>query len=172
MKKKGIWISLGIVIAVACLIAVYLYSLPKGYIKIDTPGAEIQLRGRFGTKTISSKGPVTVGAGLYRTQNLGIKMNQDSETWQIGSRGPWGKLEQIEVKENQTTALKLGPPFLIKPDVNRSGSQVSIGFAIVGQAGEQYQNAVTKNDERVSPPKAKIVDEAGTVLASGNFAYG
>ena len=172
MKKKGIWISLAIVITVVCLIAIYLGSLPKGQIKIDTPGAEMQLRGRFGTKTISSTSPVTIGAGLYRTQYLQIKTKKDGDTWQIESPGPWGTFEQIEVKENQTTTLKLGPPFVIKPNVNRSGSQVSIGFAITGQAGEQYKNAITKNDESVSPPKAKIIDEAGTVLASGNFAYG
>jgi len=31
---------------------------------------------------------------------------------------------------------------------------------------------VTKNNQGVPAPKVKIVDEAGTVLASGNFEYG
>jgi hypothetical protein len=172
MKKKGIWISLAIVIAVVCLIAIYLSSLPKGQIKIDTPGAEIQLRGRFGTKTILSKGPVSVGAGLYRTQHLQIKTKRDGDAWQIESLGPWGTLEQIEVKENQTTALKLGPPFLVKPEVESRPTAVSIGLTITGQAGEQYRNAITKNNQRIPPAKIKILDEAGATLVSGNFEYG
>ena len=172
MKKKGLLISLAVVIAIGCLIALYLSTLPKGQIKIDAPGVKIQIRGRLGTRTISSGGPVTAGTGLYRTQHIEIKTKQDNDNWQIESRGPWGKLEQVEVKEKQTTELTLGPPFAIKPEVNRRDSQVTIGLLITGQADERYRNVITKNGVAVSPPKVKIVDEAGTVLASGRFEYG
>jgi hypothetical protein len=148
---------------------------PKGFIKIDTAGAELQLRGgRFGTtKTASSSGPVMISAGTYRPQRLTITTGQNGDRWRIESRGPWGKLEQIEVKKNQTTTLELGPPFVIKPEVSKnSPQQVSIGLSIIGKAGEQYRNVVTKNEQRIPAPKVKILDEAGTVLASGNFEYG
>jgi len=148
---------------------------PKGDVKIDAAGAELKLQGgSFGrTKTASSTGPAALSTGTYRPQHLSITTGQDGDTWRIESRGPWGKLEQIEVKENQTTSLKLGPPLNIKPEANQtSPQQVSIGLSITGQAGEEYRNVVTKNNERVPPPNVKIVDEAGAVLAAGNFAYG
>jgi hypothetical protein len=174
MKKKIIWIPLAIA---AAGLAIYLYVQlqPKGFIKIDTAGAELQLRGgRFGTtKTASSSGPVMLSAGTYRPQYLTITTGQNGDRWRIESRGSWGKLEQIEIKENQTTVLEFGPPFTIKPEVSKNNPrQVSIGFSIVGKAGEQYRNLITKNNSPVSPPKLKIVDEAGTVLAAGNFEYG
>ncbi len=99
-------------------------------------------------------------------------MKQDSNTWQIDSRGPWGELSTIKVTNNNTTVLKLGPPFLIKPNVRKSGSNVSIDFAVIGNAGEHYGNSIMQNNRRVPAPKLEIVDEAGNVLASGNFAYG
>jgi hypothetical protein len=174
MKKKVIWIPLAVA---AAGLAFYLYVQlqPEGFIKIDTAGAELQLRGdRFGTtKTASSSGPVMLSAGTYRPQHLVITTGQNGDRWRIESLGPWGKLEQIEIKENQTTVLEFGSPFTIKPEVSKSSpQQVSIGLSIVGKAGEQYRNLITKNNEPVPPPKVKIVDEAGTVLAAGVFAYG
>jgi hypothetical protein len=175
MKKKLIWIPLAIVAAACLAFYIYIYLQPRGLVKIDATGAQMQLRGGpFGrVKTISSTGPVTLITGTYRTQHLAIVSKQGGDAWQIESRGPWGKLEQVEVKENQTTALELGPPFIIKPEVSKnSPQQVSIGLSIVGKAGEQYRNVVTKNNQGVPAPKVKIVDEARTVLASGNFEYG
>lgn len=175
MNKKSIWISLLIVAAICLAFYIYLQTQPKGFIRIDAAGAEMQLSGgRFGLKkTISSAGPVTASTGTYKPQRLLITAKQNGDTWRLESRGPWGKLEQIQVKDKETTVLELGPPFIIKPEVRKSGpQQVSIGLSIVGKAGEQYRNVVTKNYQSVPAPKVKIVDEAGTVLASGNFAYG
>jgi hypothetical protein len=175
MKKKIIWIPLAVVVAACLAFYIYLQLQPKGFVKIDAAGAEMQLRGgQFSrTKTASSTGTVTLSTGTYRPQHLQITTRQDGDTYQIESRGPWGKLEQTEVKENQTTVLKLGPPFAIKPEANQtSPQQVSIGLSITGQAGEQYRNVVTKNNQRVPAPKVKIVDEAGTVLVAGVFEYG
>jgi len=176
MKKKIIWIPLAIIVAACLAVYICFYLQPKGFIKIDAAGAELQLRGgRFGTKkTVSSTAPVTLSAGAYRPQRLSITVKQGGDTWGIESSGrSWGTLEQIEVKSGQTTTLHLGPPFTIKPEVRKNNpQQVSVGLSIVGKAGEQYRNVVTKNNATVSAPKIKIVDEAGTVLASGNFEYG
>ena len=100
-------------------------------------------------------------------------MKQDVNTWRLASFGPWGELAKIKVKNNETTVLKPGPPFLIKPDVHQGGSQVSIGLSIIGQAGEHYgAGAIMKNGRMLAAPKVKIVDKAGNTLASGNFEYG
>jgi hypothetical protein len=76
------------------------------------------------------------------------------------------------VKNNQTTALQLGPPFSIKPRVSRSGSVLSIDYAIIGRAGELYQSFVTKDGQAVTSATINIVDEAGNVLNSGKFSFG
>jgi len=173
--KKVILISVIVVAATACLVFLYVSTRPKGYISIDVAGAEMQLAGgRFsGVEVRSSKGPARVTVGTYSPQNLAIQMKQDGDTWGIESSGPWGTLAQVKVQKDQTTALKLGPPLLVKPEVRRgSPQQVSVGLTIFGQAGEKYRNVITKNGEPISPPKVKIVDEAGTVIASGRFEYG
>jgi len=175
MKKKIIWIPLVIIAAGCFAFYIYLQIQPKGDIKIEAAGAELKLQGgSFGrTKTVSSTGPAALSTGTYRPQLLQITTRRGGDTYQIESRGPWGKLEQIEVKEKQTTTIQLGPPLVIKPVVNKGGQQqVSIGLSITGQAGEEYRNVVTKNNQRVPAPNVKIVDEAGAVLAVGNFAYG
>ncbi len=174
MKKRDIWISVAIIAAAVLLL--YSYSRGKGRIKIDAAGAVATLQlhsGWFGKATISSGAePTTVSSRLQRPEYLSLSMKQDSNTWQIDSRGPWGKLSKISVNNNDTTVLKLGPPFLIKPEVRKSGSNVSIDFAIIGQASEQYQNVPKKNNRSVPAAKAKIIDEAGNVLATGKFEYG
>ncbi len=174
MKKRDIWISVAIIAAAVLLL--YSYSWGQGRIKIDAAGAVATLQlhsGWFGKATISSGAePTTVSSRLQRPEYLSLSMKQDSSTWQIDSRGPWGDLSTIKVTNNNTTVLKLGPPFLIKPKVRKSGSNVSIDFAVIGNAGERYGNSIMQNNRRVPAPKLKIVDEAGNVIASGNFAYG
>jgi len=174
MKKRDIWISVAIIAAAVLLL--YSYSQGQGRIKIDAGGAAVTLQlrsGWLGKATISSGAePATVRGRVHKPRRLSLSMKQDSNTWQIDSRGPWGKLSKIKVSNNDTTVLKLGPPFLIKPKVRKSGSSISIDFAIIGQASEQYQNFARKNNRSVHEAKAKIIDEAGNVLASGKFEYG
>lgn len=148
--------------------------LPKGYISIDTPGVKMQLRsGQFDKAKINPRGrPVKVSALVYNPQSLSIEAKKDDNTWRIYSSGPWGKLAGIKVKNNETTRIELGPPFLIKPTVSKSGSIVSIGLSIIGRAGEQYSTAIMKNGKGLALPKLKIVDEAGNVLTTAKFEYG
>jgi len=175
MKKKDIWISVAIIVAASLVF--YFHSLRKqqqGYIRIDGPGAELQLgSGLFGTTRITSGlEPVAVRARGYRPKRLSIAMKENGNTWRIESRGPWGNLSKIEVKHDETTVLKLGPPLSIKPIVHQSGSRASIDFSMVGQAGEHYSASVAKNGRTLASPGLKIVDEAGKVLTSGKFEYG
>lgn len=172
MKRKGIWISIAIIIA--AFVVFYFYPRQQGYIKIDTKGVEMQLRSGLFSKIRITSGaePVTVNARVYRPRSISIAMKQNGDTWRLKSFGPWGKLAEIRVNNNETTVLKLGPPFTIKPRVNQRGTSVSVGFSMIGQAGEDYGTNVVKNGRRLPAPKVKIVDEAGKTLASGKFAYG
>ncbi len=148
--------------------------LPKGYISVDTPGVKMQLRsGQFDKAKINPRGrPVKVSALVYNPQSLSIEAKKYDNTWRINSFGPWGELASINVKDNETTRLELGPPFLIKTSVSKSSSLVSIGLSIIGRAGEHYGAEIMKNGKRLPTPKLKIVDETGNVLASGTFEYG
>ena len=174
MKKKDILISLAI-IAASGLTLLY-YSQRKGFVGIDAGGAEalLQLQSSWLTTARIASGdePAKIGAWIYRPQFMSLSMGQDGHTWRIESRGPWSDLSKIKVRKNEATAIKLGPPFLIKPEVKKNGSILSIDYAIIGQAGEKYQNFITKDDQAVTRPKIKIVDETGTVLKSGSFEYG
>ena len=174
MKKKDLLISLAI-IAASGLVLLY-YSQRKGFVGIDAGGAEavLHLRSSWLTSARITSGnvPAAIGARMYRPQFLSLSMGQDGQIWRIESRGPWAELSKIKVRNNEATAIKLGPPFLIKPKVRKKGSVISIDYAIIGRAGEQYRNYITKNNEAVTRPKIKIVDETGKVLKSGRFGYG
>lgn len=174
MKKKDIWISLAI-IACAGLTLLY-YTQRKGYVGINAGGADavLQFNSSWLVHTTITSGTesAAIRARIHRPQFLSLSMKQNGHTWQIESRGPWGDLSIIKVQNNEATALRLGPPFLIKPEINKNGSILSIDFAIIGQAGEQYENFITKNNRAVTGAKIKIVDETGNVLESGKFKYG
>ena len=174
MKKKDIWISLAIIAASAAVI--YHSTQGKGYIEIDTGGADATLELRnsmFGNATINSnERPTEVRAIIHRPRRLNLSMKQDGQTWQINSSGPWANLSKIKVKNNDTTTLRCGPPFLIKPSIYNTGNRLSIDFAIIGQGGEQYQKYALKNNRLASEAKIKIIDEVGNVLESGKFQYG
>ncbi|MHC4535834.1 MAG: hypothetical protein ACYS6K_17935 [Planctomycetota bacterium] len=174
MKKRDICITVAI-IAIAVLL-LFLSLQKKGRLQIDAGGAVLTLRlsnSWLGKTTINSGANLSiVSARLHRPQWLKLSMKQGSDTWQLESRGPWGDLSTIRVKSNDTTVLKLGPPFQIKPKVRNTGTKVSIDFAIIGQAGEHYRNLITQNNKRAPAPGVKIMAEDGSVLATGKFAYG
>lgn len=170
MKTKYKWILIAVVVAV--FLAIYLWPRPIGYIKIDANDATATLqisRSLLSKSTVTSGAkPSVVRAGLYRTQRLQIRGEQNGNTYQIESRKHWN----IKVKNNETTALRLGPPLLVKPNVTSRGSLVLIDFSIIGQAGEQYGNVIKKNGRTASTPELKIIDEAEKTLAAGKFEYG
>jgi hypothetical protein len=174
MKKKDILISLAIIAALGLTLLYYFQW--KGYVGIDAGGAEAVLHlsssWPASARIASDEEPAAISARIYRPQLLSLTMKQDKYTWRIESRGPWSDLSKIKVRNNEATALRLGPPFLIKPEVNKNGEIISIGYAIIGQAGEHYQNYITKDNRAVTGAKVKIVDETGKVLKSGSFKYG
>ena len=170
---------LGLVILAALSVAVFLvHARQAGCIRIEAAGcdADLNLRGGWWNKAVSVSGSdsVEVQAGTYKPQRAVLRVEEDSDTWWaiLCRRGPWGKLATINVASGQTTVLKLGPPLAIRTDVQRKGQAVSIGLSLIGRAGEQYSPQVLSSDGPSPAPKLRIVAEAGTVLASGQFEYG
>ncbi len=172
MKKLILFTCLVIVLFIGFKVAT---SGPPGYVKLDVPGAKMQLGGLWSRVTVSSDSEkLKVKAGTYRPRQLEIVKEDSGNKWRILSSGPWGNLRTIKVKKDETTVVKAGAPLLVSTDVqHRPGSRlVSIGFSITGQAGEQYSPRVARNGRDLGTPKLKIVDESGKVLASGKFEYG
>ena len=174
MKKKDILISIAII--AAAVLTLWLYLQQEGRVSIDAGSATAVLRlhsGWLGDATIASgAAPAAIRPRIHRPRQLSISKGQDGHTWQIDSRGPWGNLSRIRVKDNQTTTLEVGPPFSIKPRVSQSGSVLEIDYAIIGRAGELYRSFATKDGQAVTSAAINIVDEAGNVLNSGKFSYG
>ncbi|MEN6576225.1 MAG: hypothetical protein ABFD90_07770 [Phycisphaerales bacterium] len=172
MKNRYAILVFGVVgIALA---GTYLFARQEGYLVIDAPGVTLQLQGAFGHhRTLESRAePVAVPAHTHRPTSLELRWMRDGDTWQMWSQGPWGELGRIRVQRGQTTTIRLGPPLLVKPNVGILQGQVSVDLRIFGQAGEQYTNLICRNDRRIAAPQVAILDEAGTVLASGAFEYG
>ena len=174
MKKKDIYISLVIIAVSGGML--YFYTRRMGYLQIDagTTDAILQLQSSlFSRATVHSDQTSTpVHARIHRPQHIRLSIDQDGHNYFILSRGPWGNLAKIKVKNNQTTIIRLGPPLMIKPKVQKRKSVVEIQFDIFGQAGEQYEKFVRKDNRVVAGASVEIVDEKGSVLDSGKFRYG
>ena len=171
--KDRFTLSLLAIITVA-LVGMCFIASEKGAVVVVTPGAELQLKGGLGSGVVLRSGsePTAVPARAYRPVSLTLTRNQDGDAWKASSHGPWGKLARIGVERGRTAALELGPPLLIKPQVEIWGGQVRVGLCLFGQAGEKYENVILRNNQRIPEPQVRIIDEAGTVLASGRFQFG
>jgi hypothetical protein len=84
-----------------------------------------------------------------------------------------GPLEHFVIKSGEVTSIKIGPPFVVKANVQQAGyGTMSIDPILVGCAGEEYLPGRQQGGKRSTPPKFKIVDEKGTTLVTANFKYG
>ncbi len=173
--KKIIVIPVIVVVLIGLIL--FYYSQQSGYVKLATPGVTVGLRGLQGVfwKNLQigpSTDPVKAHVGQYLALLGSLTMNADGNKWQTSFYGVQDVSSRITVAKKQTTTLKFGPPLHVKTEVEPAGRQVSIGLSITGQSGERYNPQVTKNGSALESPTLKIVDEAGTVLASGKFEYG
>ena len=174
MKKI---IVIPIIVVVLIGLVVFYYSQQTGYVKLATPGVTVGLRGLQGVfwKNLQigpSTDPVKAHVGKYLALLGSLAKNAGGDKWQTSFYGAQNVSSRITVIKGQTTVLKFGPPLNVKTEVEPKGRQVSIGLSITGKSGERYNPQVTKNGSALEAPTLKIVDEAGTVLASGKFKYG
>ena len=173
--KKIIVIPVIVVVLIGLL--VFYYSRQTGYVKLATPGVTVGLRGLHGEfwkkhQIGPSTDPVKTHVGQYLAPMGSLAMNADGDKWLASFYGAQDVSSRITVTKGQTTTLKFGPPLNVKTEVESAGRQVSIGLSITGRAGERFNPQVMKNGSVLEAPKLQIVDEAGTVLASGKFEYG
>jgi len=175
MRKMQILVVLIIVIG---LLAFFLYPRPSGYVTIDTPGASVCLKtGWWRTVILTDKmDKFALKAGKsYEVRNVNIYTAKNNDTWHLRTRAYSSGsaiAEGIQVREGETTIVKVGGPFTIKTDVQGTGQFASIGLSIVGRAGEKYFTRPMRKGKASPEPKLKIIDEAGNVLSSGQFEYG
>ena len=105
MKKRDILLAAGI-IAIALLAMLFL-SQRKGYIKVETLGVELHLRGGLGGGVTVRSGSraVAVPARKYRPSRLQITARENGSTWKLLSQGPWGTLNRVAVASGETTSI-------------------------------------------------------------------
>ena len=118
-------------------------------------------------------------AGRYKAVHATWE-NRDAsgDTWSFSSNLSsaftcLGSLESFVIQPGETTAIRIGPPFVVKAEVQKiSPGLVSVNSVLVGCAGEQYLAGCQRNGRRAPAPSFQIVDEKGTVLVTDKFQYG
>ena len=119
--------------------------------------------------------PVGKYKGIYAILR---KTDASGDVWTFGSSSSsaftrLGPLEFFTIKPGETTSTRLGPPFVVKADVQKGPSgTVSISLVLVGCRGEEYQAGFRRNNRRAPEREFKIVDEQGNVLVADKFKYG
>jgi hypothetical protein len=121
---------------------------------------------------------VVGGVSIRSCRSSSTSRRQRHELSSLSVTGENGDRWVLDLIKGQTLSVlkssgsKPGPPLLVKTDVQTRGREVSIGLIVEGQAGEKYAGGVKKNEQWQPPPRFKVVDKAGKVLASGVFKYG
>ena len=180
MKRKTAYIGIILVLAIFA-VGILFVNQGAGYIKVEASGFEtdLNLRSRraslFGRKTIALQGdePAKISAGSYMPERIVLRRTEDSDKWySLVSRGnAWGELASINVAKDQTTEIKLGPPFVIQTEVQQRQQTATISVSLIGQADEKW-NPQVLTPKGPQTAKLKIVDEAGNTLAAGRCQYG
>lgn len=187
MRKWIAWTTvIAVILAIGLVQTAQSSEATSGIIKLAADNVELQLKkgsglsGRGLITLTPGKNELEVEPGVYSPSSIRITAKEvigegdkkKEVPWMLRGGGQWGKLRTISVKAGETTELKPGAPLILKAKPSQKGNTVSINIAIVGQAGEEYSPGAYRDGKRVDPPKLKIVDESGKVLASGSFAYG
>jgi hypothetical protein len=161
------------VVAVA-LGGLYVLAQQEGYIIVETPGVHMHLKGPLGSGACLRSGTTSIGLlpRTYTPSSLRIEAEQDGRTWRLLSHGPWGDLTRIRIERGRTTTIAPGPPLRIEPQIEIRHGHVYVGLCLFGRAGERYAPVLNDGNQRMRRPTMRIIDEAGTVLASRAFEYG
>jgi len=118
-------------------------------------------------------------AGKYKAIHTVLtKVDGLGNVWTLSSNSSsaltrMGPLEFFTIHPGEKTSIRIGPPFVVKADVQKMTSEeVSISPLLTGCAGEEYLPGLQQGRQRPSPPAFKVVDEKGTVLTADKFQYG
>jgi len=125
----------------------------------------------------SSKGKWRLPAGKYsaielkliETDSRGNRWLFDTEKTRGGAGA--GELGAFEVRPDETTVFKIGPPFQAKTSMEKHGRDARIAFYLEGQAGELYVPGAKKNGKEVPKPQFQLVSATGQTVHSGQFEF-
>ena len=148
----------------------------QGQLAVEPRDAKLQLRlWSDAADQYLSPGDTRWNLPVGRYQTLsGVLSLQDSagNEWTF-TTATFGELAAFEIRPDETTRVRVGPPFLVAARVKQVDREwVPINLSIVGCAGEEYQASVQCNGRRPPEPAFQIVDEKGTVLVTDKFQYG
>ena len=143
---------------------------------LDLGGADMKMKlwsDAAEQNILGSNENLRLPAGKYTALFIELsEIDSSGRRWTFRSSRKRGKLEDFEIRPDQKSSFKIGPPFQIKTTAQRSSNTILIGLDLEGQAGERYGPDVIRNGTRVSAPVFRIIDEAGNVIDSGRFKYG
>lgn len=145
----------------------------QGQLVVDAPDAKLQLRlwSDAADQYLSPAGTRwDLPAGKYQTLAAVLRLRDAAgNEWAFTT----GELATFEIRPEQTTRLRAGPPFVVTSRVKQVNPEwVSINLAVVGCAGEEYQASFQRNGRRPPEPTFQIIDEKGAVLVADKFQYG
>jgi hypothetical protein len=112
-------------------------------------------------------------AGRYSAVTIELtETDAASDRWTFKmSKGGAGPLGDFEIKPEQTTSFRIGPPFRTRSFMDSRQGSVIVGYDLEGQAGELYVPGATKNGQEVPKSQFKIIDSYGKVADSGQFEF-
>jgi len=180
--KRGLLI---LVVAVSLLAALTVQSAtkPTGTLRVPA-GLALELKVAGKPVAVPTGRDLPLPVGTYEPATVTCRGTMPAATggagvWSLKATGPtWGKLRDIRIQEGEATAIDAGPPFALKTLVYRTestaaGKVVPLTIRIFGKAGELYDLNTFKKGMSQAPQLAlKILDEKGSVLASGTLPYG
>jgi hypothetical protein len=125
----------------------------------------------------SPKGKLRLPAGKYSAVELKLtETDSGGNRWLFdtekarGGAGA-GELGAFEVRPDETTAFKIGPPFQVKTSMEKHGENALVRFYLEGQAGELYVPGPKKNGKDIPEPQFQIISPTGQTLYSGQFEF-
>ncbi len=169
--------------------------VPMGRITVPQPPCNVWLINDDGfiALDLRDSAPVDVPVGKWRllayTLWRGAKTGQASATSKAGGKAacPKGSVselpksiwvytdrvldcEPITVVANQTTTMKIGPPYAPTLTVERKGKVATLGVQVRGIGQEKIHPWVTGITQ--SKPKIRITDPQGNLVEQGSLEYG
>lgn len=129
---------------------------------LDLGGKEIAAKfwSDAGPQEVNGLNPTwRLPAGKYYLRSLDLTEVENGNRWGFTLTRP-GELDNFEIKPGQTTAIKIGPPFQARGMFRRFAysPDVQVRVDLEGRAGERYSAMVTKNDQKVPAPFARVLD--------------
>jgi hypothetical protein len=142
---------------------------PMGGLDVEFPDAEVELWSDACCQAVGgSGGKWQLPAGRYRANTWAVHCRDaEGNRWTLKSGSTGGKLNDFTIPIGGTASFSLGPPLALLTSSRREGATVTLQLLLVGQSEEAYVPVVEKDDKPMTPPKMKILDESGKVLASG-----